>query len=115
MAKTPIQIKFRSRFLRKTQTVQEELLWSHLRRNNFGIKFKRQVALGPYIVDLCCKSRKIVIELDGSYHKSLEAKDYDFKKNKYLNNLGYKVLRFWNREIDKDLSRVINKIIKELN
>jgi very-short-patch-repair endonuclease len=78
--------------LRRNQTPQEIVLWSRLRRESLGLKFKRQYSAGPY-----------------------ENKDYDTERTAYLNTLNIKVLRFWNNEINVNIDGVILKIINELN
>lgn len=77
-----------------------------------GVKFRRQHGIGNYIVDFCCSSNKLVVEIDGSEH--LDTDNYDQNRTIYLNNLGYKVLRFWNNEINKNLNGVIIKIAENL-
>ena len=101
------------KLLRKNQTPQEVILWSKLRRNQFGIKFKRQYSVGPYVLDFYSPRNKLAIEIDGSQH--LENIEYDLNRNKYLSSLGIITLRFWNNDINKNIDEVINKIISELN
>lgn len=90
-----------SRQLRNKSTVWEQKLWRHLRAGRFyGLKFKRQVPIQGCIVDFCCNEKKLIIELDGYYHKfSLD----DDCRDRCLKNLGYTVLRFWNNEIEKKI------------
>lgn len=102
------------RKLRKNLTVWESKLWRHLEDKNLGVRFKRQVYIGGYLVDFCCPARKLVIEIDGGYHKTLTGKDNDQLKNTFLKREGYKVLRFWNSEIDKDINSVLERIIRML-
>ena len=96
------------RTLRKNQTSQELILWNEIRNNKLGCKFRRQVSIGPYIADFYCKEKKLVIEIDGLQH--LESKEYDNERDLYMKTIGLNVLRFWNSEIEKDLTAVINKI-----
>ena len=98
--------------LRKNQTPQEIILWGHLRRNKFGVKFKRQYSVGSYILDFYSPKNKLAIEIDGSQH--IENKEYDEERSKYLEVLGIKVIRFWNNEVNNNLDGVITKIISEL-
>src|SRR3989338_1437814 len=109
-----IRLKF-SRRLRKQPTPWEVKLWQHLKNNNLGFRFKRQLVLGNYIVDFCCHGKKLVIELDGSSHRPSFRKEIDQAKLVFLRHEGYNIIRFWNHEIDKDISVVLNKIIKALN
>ena len=101
-----------TRKLRSEQTPWEWRLWSALRNRNLSnLKFRRQVKVGNYVVDFLCLSAKIVVELDGGHHNTSETKVYDEKRRKYLESLGYTVLRFWNRELDDNLDGVVNYIL----
>lgn len=100
--------------LRKNQTEAEAKLWSRLRAHRVdGVQFRRQHAIGNYIVDFCSPRRKIVIELDGSQH--LDQAEYDLERTKYLESLGYQILRFWNHEITKDIDTVMSVIWSAIN
>lgn len=94
--------------LRKTLTPAERKLWSALRGDQLGVSFRRQHAIGPYIADFACIQKKLIIELDGEQH--LEQVEYDEERTKYLESLGYKVIRFWNNEVMKDMDGVIRAI-----
>ena len=98
--------------LRKSQTQEEKIIWSKLRRNQTNYKWKRQVSIGPYIADFYCSKKLLVIELDGSQH--LENKEYDIDREKYFLNLGIRTIRFWNSEINTNISGVMQKIENEL-
>lgn len=100
----------RRRELRKEQTPTEEKLWSYLRNKGLKVKFKRQHSIGGYIADFYCAEKKLVIEIDGSIHSKQEAKEYDEARDKYLKELGFTTLRFWNREVGNDILGVLNKI-----
>ena len=99
--------------LRKNQTPQEIILWSKLRRNQTGFKFKRQVSIGPYIADFYCSKKLLVIEIDGSQH--VENKKYDGERSDYFLSLGIKTLRFWNNEINTNIEGVLIKITNALD
>lgn len=107
------KFKVRRISLRKNQTPQESLLWTHLRRSQLDYKFKRQHSVGPYILDFYCPDKKLAIELDGSQH--IENKEYDKERTEYLLVLDIKVMRFWNNEVNVNINGVIQKIINELN
>jgi very-short-patch-repair endonuclease len=94
--------------LRRHQTPEELRLWSLLRNNKVGYKWRRQVSIGLYIVDFYCRSKLLVIEIDGSQHK--ENKMYDEERSAYFLNLGIRTLRFWNSEIEKNIKEVMQKI-----
>jgi very-short-patch-repair endonuclease len=103
----------RARQLRHTLTPAESKLWAYLRGNKLnGISFRRQHAIGPYIVDFCAIKTKIIIELDGSQH--LEQEGYDAERTKYLEARGYKVLRFWNNDVLNNMDGVMSAIIHAL-
>jgi very-short-patch-repair endonuclease len=102
-------IQKRARNLRKNMTETEIKLWNKLRNRQLeGLRFRRQVPLGNYIVDFACFEPKIIIELDGSQHA--DQIDYDEKRTKYLEMLGYKVLRFWNIEVANEMNTVLQAI-----
>ena len=95
--------------LRKRLTDTERLLWRHLRAKQLeGLKFRRQEPIGRYIVDFVCHEKRIVIEVDGSQH-AIE-KNKDAERDKWLNEQGYKVLRFWNNEVLTNIEGVLQTI-----
>lgn len=91
--------------LRKETTAAERKLWSYLRGDKLGVNFRRQHAVGNYIPDFCSPKAKLIIELDGSQH--LEQEEYDNERTKYLESLGYKVIRFWNNDVMNNIKNVI--------
>ncbi len=100
--------KERRRELRKNATKAEQILWEHLRRKSFQLKFKRQNSVGPYIIDFYAPTIKLAVELDGEIHK--QNKDYDLDRTNYLNDKGIKILRFWNSEVENNIDKVLEKI-----
>ncbi|SUT90759.1 MULTISPECIES: endonuclease domain-containing protein [Actinobacillus] len=99
----------RAKKLRSSMTEEEQMLWQELRAKRFiGTKFRRQQVIGFYIVDFICFSKKLIIELDGIQH--IDRQSYDEQRTRYLNQQGFKVLRFWNSEIHNDLDRVLDTI-----
>ena len=101
----------KARELRKNMTPQEYKLWQILRAHRFyGLLFRRQYPIGDYIVDFICRSKQIIIEIDGGQHNDDFNKLYDEKRTQYLNSRGYKVLRFWNNEIDENIDGVYLKL-----
>ncbi|MEI8132333.1 MAG: endonuclease domain-containing protein [Leptolinea sp.] len=100
--------------LRHNMTEAEVKLWVRLRAHQMeDIHFRRQHAIGNYIVDFCAPRKKIIIEVDGSQH--LEKRDYDAERTAFLESKGYKVIRFWNHEIMNDLDAVMLAIYHVLN
>ena len=107
---------FLARELRKNQTPQEAKLWNLLRNHQFyGYEFRRQYPIGDYIADFICRKKKIIIELDGGHHNEDKNLINDSKRTEFLNSLGYKVLRFWNNEVDNNIEGVFNVIKNELD
>jgi very-short-patch-repair endonuclease len=108
-------LKAVSKILRKQTTPWERKLWYYLRGNKFyGLKFKRQVPMGNYVVDFCCQEKKLVIELDGGQHSETEIKIDDKGKQNFLENKGYRVLRFWNNDVDGNIEGVLETIRKAI-
>lgn len=103
------QTKHRAIELRKELTPAEHKLWSKIRNDQLGVNFRRQHAIGKYIPDFCSPKAKLIIELDGSQH--LDQFEYDQERTKYFEAMGYKVIRFWNNEVIKDIDQVIHAII----
>ena len=96
-----------ARELRKNMTSQERKMWNILRNHNFyGYEVRRQYPMGNYIVDFVCRSKKIVIEIDGGQHNQPADIEYDKQRTEFLNSLGYKVVRIWNNDIDKNIAGV---------
>jgi very-short-patch-repair endonuclease len=103
----------RSRQLRNNATGAERLLWRFLRNRQLsGIRFNRQVPIGPFIWDFVARRPGLVIELDGGQHSVTE--DYDRKRTTFLTQRGYRVIRFWNNEVLENLEGVLTVIEEEL-
>ena len=95
--------------LRLESTPAERKLWEALRGNKLnGVSFRRQHAIGNYIVDFVSIKEKLIIELDGSQH--LEQTEYDAERTRYLESQEYKVIRFWNNQIEKEMGGVVQVI-----
>jgi adenine-specific DNA-methyltransferase len=103
----------RTRQLRRNQTDVERRLWYALRdRRLSGAKFRRQVAIGGYIVDFVCHARHLIIELDGGQHT--ESMAYDEERSRVLARHGYRVLRFWNNDVIANSDGVLTAILLAL-
>ena len=88
----------RARSLRRQDTSAEADLWNALRSCRLdGMKWKRQVPLGPYILDFLCRDARLVVEVDGGQHADQIA--YDARRTAYLEHCGLRVLRFWNADV----------------
>ena len=105
-----LKLKERRVQLRKSETLEEKILWAFLRRNQIGYKFRRQHSIGGYIVDFYCPEKKLVVEIDGPAHSKKENKEYDKVRENYLNSLSIKVLRFTNLEVNADPEKVAKRI-----
>jgi very-short-patch-repair endonuclease len=91
-------MKALARTLRRNQTDAERKLWSRIRnRQLLGFKFRRQFPIAPYIVDFVCAEARLIVELDGSQHRT--AQEYDRKRSEYLMQCGYRVIRFWDNDV----------------
>lgn len=102
-----------TRTLRRKQTPWELKLWNSIRNRQIsGMKFRRQYKIGPYVVDFVCLENELVIELDGGHHGEDKIKESDLIKQKYIESLGFKVIRFWNNEIDSNLDGVIQTLLQ---
>jgi very-short-patch-repair endonuclease len=99
-----------ARSLRKRMTPQEVKLWQQLRQLE-EYHFRRQVPFGSFIVDFAEKTKKLVIEVDGSQHNDAPNIEMDLKRDLYLKNQGYRVLRFWNIEVDQNMNGVMDSIL----
>ncbi len=100
-----------ARVLRRYQTPHEELLWNELRgRKIEGLKFRRQVPIGQFIVDFLCYEAGLIIEVDGAQHSDLHVREYDHVRTNYLREQGFAVLRFTNREVEANLPSVLVNI-----
>jgi very-short-patch-repair endonuclease len=98
-----------ARLLRRRQTDAERVLWKRLKgRQLEGYKFRRQDAIGAYIVDFLCMEPKLIIEVDGGQHA--EHVQHDAQRTEYLRGLGYRVVRFWNHEVLGNPDAVLESI-----
>jgi very-short-patch-repair endonuclease len=98
-----------ARQLRHNLTQAEARLWAHIRAHQIGdVHFRRQYAIGKYIVEFCAPRRKLIIEIDGSQHLANEKLDNE--RTSYLNSKGHKVLRFWYHDVMTDLDNVVRRI-----
>jgi adenine-specific DNA-methyltransferase len=107
------QRPFTAQRLRSDQTGVERRLWFELRdRRFYGHKFRRQVPVGPFIVDFACWERSFIIELDGGQHNSMI--DDDRKRTQWLEGNGWRVLRFWNNDVIENMDGVLQRIAATL-
>ena len=101
----------RARTLRREQTCAESKLWACLRNRQLGsVKFSRQVSIGPFFADFCCREAKLVIEIDGVTHETPGELSSDDRRTAWLKAQGYRVIRFRNEELMGDLDVVLESI-----
>lgn len=99
----------RSRELRTNSTDAEKKLWRQIRNRQLeGIRFNRQVPIGPYICDFAARSHKLIVELDGGQHA--EAASYDQARTRFLETRGYRVIRFFNNDVLQNIAGVMEAI-----
>jgi 5-methyltetrahydrofolate--homocysteine methyltransferase len=93
------------------QTTTEAKLWASLRNRQFGgVKFSRQVVIGPFFADFCCREAKVIIEIDGVIHETPKELASDNRRTAWLEAQGYRVIRFRNEELMGDLDAVLERI-----
>src|SRR4051812_7759286 len=83
-----------ARALRRGMTKSETMLWQELRANKIGPAFRRQLPIGPYVVDFACPAIRLVVELDGRTHEDAEARGRDATRQAWLEREGWRVIRF---------------------
>ena len=108
-------LRAQRRQLRNRMPFAEQRLWYHLRGKRLGQhKFRRQVSIGPFIVDFYCPRVRLAIEVDGDSHYAPHAATYDVRREAYLRSLGITVLRFTNQEIYSNREAVLSTIARYL-
>jgi very-short-patch-repair endonuclease len=110
-----MKLKTLARKLRKNMTEAESFLWQRIRRKQLkGRQFYRQKNIGDFIVDFYCPSAKLIVELDGGQHYTEEGVKADQIRDNYLENFGFSVLRFSDREVFKNIEGVLERIFEHL-
>ena len=104
-----------ARRLRKSMTPQEVKLWVHLRAwRPRGFHFRRQAPRDGHILDFVCLRRRLIIEIDGGQHNFASHAIKDKNRDAHFMRQEFKVLRFWNSEVDRNLEGVLEIIDREL-
>jgi len=104
----------RARTLRREMTDAERRLWSKLRRGALdGYRFRRQHPVGPYIADFACVEAGLIVEIDGGQHA--EQVERDERRTVYLEQAGFRVVRFWNTEVLRNTEGVVAEILLALD
>ncbi len=106
------RLRPRARQLRNDPTQPEKLLWRHLRNSQLcGYKFRRQVAIPPFVADFLCPAKALIVEIDGWTHDELA----DHRRDAFLRERGYTTARFTNIDVTENLAGVLARIIATLN
>jgi leucyl-tRNA synthetase len=107
------------RRLAKTQRAEpsraEALLWTILRDRRITAKFRRQMPIGPYIVDFICLRQRLIVEVDGPHHDEAEQKLRDMQREAWLIGAAFRVVRLTADEVVGDPELATRKIIAALN
>jgi very-short-patch-repair endonuclease len=94
--------------MRGAPTMNERALWQMLRNRRLEtLKFRRQVPIGPYVVDFLCLRHRLIVEADGPFHDDAK----DAIRDTWLTSQGFRVLRFANKEIEDWPFRVMDAIL----
>ena len=105
-------VKF-AKAMRRQPTKAEAIIWAALRGTRLqAFKFKRQQPIGAYIVDFVCFERRLIVEIDGGQHADNVAEDQG--RSIWLQDQGFRVLRFWNNEVTERRDDVLESIIRAL-
>ena len=108
----PSRQRRNAKSMRRVMTDAELKLWNELRAHRLmGLGFRRQVPIGPYIVDFACAARSLIVEVDGSQHGEAEALERDGARTTYLEGRGWTILRFWNDDVLRDIDGVCRHIV----
>ena len=101
----------RAQRLRRNPSATERLLWDRLRQRRLeGLKFRRQMPLGPYVLDFVCLRHRLIVEADGPFHDPVR----DAERDAWLTAKGFRILRFSNREIQDSPDIVASRILAAL-
>lgn len=105
-----VQLKVWAKEMRANPTQAEKALRNRVRANSLGHKFLFQYIIGQYIVDFLCPDCKLIIEVDGEYH-SRPIQEYDDElRAEWLEGMGYRIIRFTNKQVLNDMDGVIREI-----
>ena len=107
--------KERRRELRKNQTKVEKELWLKIRNRQLGVKFRRQYNIDYYIVDFYCHELRLIIELDGYIHGEEGNIKKDKRRENYLKNKGYSIIRYRNEQVKYEMESILQDLINIIN
>ena len=101
---------FRRRKLRRESTNAERLFWIQVKNKTIGYKFRRQFNIGRFIVDFYCHELRLIVEIDGFTHENEERQKRDAARQRYLENLGYKVIRYTDDQVLNDTEAMVRDL-----
>ena len=108
----PSRQRKNAKSMRRAMTDAELKLWNELRAHRLmGMSFRRQVPIGPYIVDFACSAHRLIVEVDGSQHADADHSRYDDARSAFLSGSGWTILRFWNDDVIRDIDNVCQHIV----
>ena len=110
----PPIIHKQARELRRRETRAEKILWHLLSNHKLEVKFRRQHPISQFIADFYCHEIKLVIELDGGIHNTVEQQEYDRMRDEHFQKFGIRLLRFNNSEVIISSKKVVDTIIREI-
>jgi adenine-specific DNA-methyltransferase len=103
------------RRLRKDATDAKRQMWHILRnRQMAGLRFLRQYSIGPYVLDFYCPEQRLAVEIDGGQHASTHGQYCDARRDRYLQDLNIRVMRFWNNDVLRNIEAAGHKIGQEV-
>jgi len=106
----------RARHLRRNRTSAERRLWRELRQlKQVGCRFRQQVPIDHFIVDFACLSRRLIVEVDGGTHSTDREVARDSRRERYLQQQGFRILRVWNSEVRENISGLMDTNVGALD
>ncbi|MEX2160386.1 MAG: DUF559 domain-containing protein [Anaerolineales bacterium] len=113
LGKLTFELREQAKAFRKNHTSAERILWKEVRNRKLGgHKFKRQVVIDQFIVDFYCAAANLIVEIDGEIHKS--QKEHDRARNEVLAGLGFRVIRFRNQQVFREIEKVKEELLRAL-
>jgi very-short-patch-repair endonuclease len=101
---------YEARMLRRTMSLPEVLLWREIKGNKLGVGFRKQHPIGAYKADFCYADGKLVIEVDGFAHDTGDVAARDERRDAYMSDKGFTVIRFPARDVLNDIGSVLDRI-----
>jgi very-short-patch-repair endonuclease len=108
----PAHVEFRARQMRSALTPSEQKLWQAIRGGRLGVCFRRQVPLGNFIADFAAPAVRLVVEVDGAYHR--RRRTADARRDEKLARMGYRVLRLPAVLVERDLAEALARVVTAL-